>query len=409
MPFRKPAAIVLAGIFALTAIGCAKKPPTLSCVADRNAVTEGESVNLQADVAEGQQPVQVHWRASDRNLTVVPPERYLRASDGSAVFDSTGLHPDTYRVDVEAIDKKGRTSDCSVDIRVQKREQAPTVACEPSTRSVTVGRSIVLHARAADPNNDVLTYAWKVDGRSVTNNSADFEFGSMGRPEGRHQAQVTVTDSDSLSASCSFTVVIDRRPNTNPRVSLSLSRTSVYSGEPIIGEAEARDAEDDPISYSWKLDGNTLPRSTSRAEINTNSLSGGRHSVEVTATDDRGGSGSASQSFAVTETIVIPVSGTRIDNIAKAMLDEIALKMQQIPGLRARVTGHTDDRGSEQVNERAGQRRADAVRDYIVNKQNVSSNRIETGSAGESQPIADNGTEEGRKQNRRVEVELFVR
>jgi OmpA-OmpF porin, OOP family len=55
-----------------------------------------------------------------------------------------------------------------------------------------------------------------------------------------------------------------------------------------------------------------------------------------------------------------------------------------------------------------GQRRADAVKNYLVTQHNLDANRIEALSAGESQPIADNATAEGRRQNRRVEIELFV-
>ena len=98
----------------------------------------------------------------------------------------------------------------------------------------------------------------------------------------------------------------------------------------------------------------------------------------------------------------------RLDNVAKAQLDEIALRMQQGPRLSARITGHTDDRGSESANLRVGSRRADAVRDYLVKQHGIDESRIETQSSGESHPVADNQTEEGRKQNRRVEIELFV-
>ena len=82
--------------------------------------------------------------------------------------------------------------------------------------------------------------------------------------------------------------------------------------------------------------------------------------------------------------------------------------MQQEPRLRARITGHTDERGSESSNLRVGGRRADAARDYLVKQHLIDQSRIETQSLGESHPVADNQTREGRKQNRRVEIELFV-
>ena len=102
------------------------------------------------------------------------------------------------------------------------------------------------------------------------------------------------------------------------------------------------------------------------------------------------------------------MSGMRPDNVAKAKLDEIAVKMQQNSQLRARITGHTDDTGSEANNVKAGQKRADAARAYLVDEHSIDESRIETKSAGQSSPVSDNGTAEGRKENRRVEIELFV-
>ncbi len=162
------------------------------------------------------------------------------------------------------------------------------------------------------------------------------------------------------------------------------------------------------MTYSWTLDGQGRSDTSSTISIDTTGLSGGRHSVAVTVRDDRDGSGSATQTLSVREKIVVQVSGIRPDNLAKAALDEIALKMRQNSQLRAMLTGHTDDRGSEAVNERTGQRRADAVKAYLVDEQNVAESRIEAGSAGETQPVADNETAQGLQDNRRVEIELYV-
>jgi outer membrane protein OmpA-like peptidoglycan-associated protein len=137
-------------------------------------------------------------------------------------------------------------------------------------------------------------------------------------------------------------------------------------------------------------------------------LAGGRHEVSVEAKDDRGGSSNAAQSFSVKEKSIILVDRTRVDNVAKAQLDEIAVKLQQNPQLRAEATGFTDDRGSEENNVKVGQKRADAVKEYLVKEQQIAESRIQTKSGGESNPVGDNTTAEGRKENRRVEVILHV-
>lgn len=375
------------------------RPPTAECRADSTTVTEGDPVKITATVNDpDDDSLAVSWKASGGRLT---------ESGETATLDTTGLTPGRYSVMVEAGDKD-TTASCSVDIQVEKRKLPPQVTCEPAAHTVTKPQSVTLRASASDPNNDPLTWAWSVDGQSVPNNRPEFQFGSEPYSEGAHTVQVTVTDVDGMSASCRFNVTVNPRPNTAPRCSLTLSPTSVIAGEPVTAKAEASDPENDPLTYAWKVDGQSRSERNDTLSINTTGMAGGRHSVELTVTDDHGAACTDTKSFSVTEKIIIPMPGLRPDNKAKAQLDEIALKLQQNPQLRVRLTGHTDSTGSEQANLRAGQRRADAVKDYLVRQHKIDAQRIEATSAGESQPIADNGTAEGRRQNRRVEVELYV-
>jgi OOP family OmpA-OmpF porin len=86
---------------------------------------------------------------------------------------------------------------------------------------------------------------------------------------------------------------------------------------------------------------------------------------------------------------------------AYAELDSLAKFLKDVPGARGVVEGHTDSAGSDTYNQALSQRRADAVRKYLVGK-GVDENRLQTKGLGESQPAADNKTADGRAQNRRV-------
>lgn len=80
--------------------------------------------------------------------------------------------------------------------------------------------------------------------------------------------------------------------------------------------------------------------------------------------------------------------------------------MQQYPQTSTVVEGHTDSVGTDQYNQRLSERRAQAVREVLVNQYGVESQRVDSVGYGESRPVADNNTEEGRQINRRVEAEV---
>jgi outer membrane protein OmpA-like peptidoglycan-associated protein len=99
--------------------------------------------------------------------------------------------------------------------------------------------------------------------------------------------------------------------------------------------------------------------------------------------------------FRSAESTLLSSAQVKLDQVAKALLD-----------VRARnliVEGHTDSRGSDSYNQGLSQRRADAVRDYLVQR-GYPADRIQARGMGKSHPIADNASPEGRANNRRVEI-----
>jgi outer membrane protein OmpA-like peptidoglycan-associated protein len=86
-----------------------------------------------------------------------------------------------------------------------------------------------------------------------------------------------------------------------------------------------------------------------------------------------------------------------------ATLDAAAATLQEWGDVKVEVAGHTDSVGKDSYNLALSQRRAEAVRQYLVGK-GVAANRLFARGYGETRPVADNATEEGRLQNRRVEL-----
>jgi len=85
------------------------------------------------------------------------------------------------------------------------------------------------------------------------------------------------------------------------------------------------------------------------------------------------------------------------------ILDHAVKVLRDNPDLHVTVEGHTDSVGSAAYNQKLSERRAQAVKRYLV-RQGIESNRISAEGYGKSRPIASNDTDEGRAQNRRAEI-----
>ena len=104
--------------------------------------------------------------------------------------------------------------------------------------------------------------------------------------------------------------------------------------------------------------------------------------------------------------IVYPTNGTAIDAASRLLLQGFAAWLQRNSSLRIAVEGHTDDVGELAMNAALSERRAQAVRDFLVG-QGIDPNRIVARGFGESRPRASNATEAGRALNRRTEFVLL--
>jgi OOP family OmpA-OmpF porin len=87
-------------------------------------------------------------------------------------------------------------------------------------------------------------------------------------------------------------------------------------------------------------------------------------------------------------------------------LKELADFMTAYPETKAVIEGHTDNVGSAAYNQKLSQRRAESVRDYLIQKFNISPNRLTAKGFGEERPVASNDTDEGRRRNRRIQAVL---
>jgi OOP family OmpA-OmpF porin len=102
------------------------------------------------------------------------------------------------------------------------------------------------------------------------------------------------------------------------------------------------------------------------------------------------------------------INSAQLKDVSQSVLDDAAATLKRNPQVVTEVAGHTDSTGSSAYNQRLSENRANAVRSYLASKGAPVENLSAKG-YGESQPIADNTTREGRSMNRRVELRILKR
>lgn len=87
-------------------------------------------------------------------------------------------------------------------------------------------------------------------------------------------------------------------------------------------------------------------------------------------------------------------------------LNDLVEVMKLKPDMEIEIDGHTDNTGTAEINQKLSQDRADAVRNYLITK-GIAAKRVTAKGFGDTMPVADNSTDEGKARNRRTEVKII--
>ena len=175
-------------------------------------------------------------------------------------------------------------------------------------------------------------------------------------------------------------------------------------------------------SYTWDLgDGTTA----SGANVRHTYDSPGDYTARLTVTDNDGMTDSATVGIRVTAAAAAPtppppkvvrriiLRGVNFDfdsaelrPEARVTLEAAVEALKENRDSRVQVAGHTDSTGPEVYNQGLSERRAKSVADYLADN-GISASRLQIVGFGEGSPVADNGTRDGRAQNRRVELNVL--
>ena len=116
--------------------------------------------------------------------------------------------------------------------------------------------------------------------------------------------------------------------------------------------------------------------------------------------------GCATGEAVVLKGVNFEVNSSRLTANAKVILNPVADSLAAAPHMRVEIGGHTDAQGSDAFNQKLSERRAQAVKDYLIAR-GIDASRLASKGYGESQPVDSNETAEGRELNRRVEMKVL--
>jgi peptidoglycan-associated lipoprotein len=203
-------------------------------------------------------------------------------------------------------------------------------------------------------------------------------------------------------------------PNRTATLTLSCNPCTVEPGQTSQLSATGTDPDGDPLTYQWTAPQGTFNNPTVPNTVWTAPNQEGNVPATVTAQDNRGGTATGTLNLQVVRRATLMFEDVHFDfdryNLrpdALKILDDAITKLQANPTLNVTIEGHCDSIGTVEYNLALGERRANAVCDYLVSR-GIGMNRLRTVSYGEERPIADNNTAEGRAMNRRAHLAVII-
>ncbi len=222
-----------------------------------------------------------------------------------------------------------------------------------------------------------LHYVWSGASGKITGQDSTASIDTGGLAGGSYNFTAEVSDpkmSRGGNASCTATLnvavrEVEKRP---PTITCTANPSVVRAGDPASIACQGNSPDDRPLTYSHVASSGRLSPSGANATVDTTGLSAGPVTVTSTVTDDRELTASSTSSFAVEAPPPPPTANklneitfpneqkpARVDNTAKAILDDVALRLQREPGSKAVVVGYaTSEETQKKMNRKLAAQRA---------------------------------------------------
>jgi hypothetical protein len=269
----------------------------------------------------------------------------------------------------------------------------PPASCSVSTEPMEVMAGEPVHVTASGANfrqGRTLTYTWNSTGGKVSGSGMGGSVDTTGLAPGSYNVSAMVSDGKKASASCSGSFTVKEPPKHPPQISCSANPATVRSGEASTINCTCTSPDNRSLSYSWSTNAGQLSGSGASETLDTAGLPSGPVNVSTTCTDDRGLSDATTTMVAVEAPPPVPQPSklgecdfktARVDNKCKAVLDDVALRLQRDADSKAVIVGYS---GAKEGKGMAAQRATNA-KTYLVKEKGIDASRIElrTGMGGD--------------------------
>jgi outer membrane protein OmpA-like peptidoglycan-associated protein len=294
----------------------------------------------------------------------------------------------------------------------------PTATCAVESSPIMEGKTTNVTASIADIDLSTAAFTWSTTGGKINGSGSTVVFDSAGAGPGTYTVTARISDKKCGIVTCSANVVVEAlplKPNSNPTVTCSVDRVSLMEGESTRVHATASDPDGDPLTYEWTTSAGSLTGTGANVTFNSAGVPAGTTvTVGVIVSDGRGGTANCSSTIQINAlppkpqpqsisclSAGFPHNLARINNVDKACLDDVSLKMQNDPRSTLIITGYSD--ASEGAAKALAKKRAESAKEYLVKGQKLDPGRISVQSAA---PLEGKGDDE-QKSNRRVEIVFY--
>lgn len=276
-------------------------------------------------------------------------------------------------------------------------EVPPSATCSVDHAEVMQGEPVTATVQTSNFNpKHPLTYSWTANGGNVSGKDTTATIDTKGVAGGNYTVTAHVTDPKNKKngeATCTANYTVKEPPKNPPTMSCTASPTSLQAGGTATITCTCTSPDGAPVNVAgWSATGGTVSGSGSTGTLNTTGASPGPITVSATCTDSRGLTANSSAQVTVENPPPPPPKASklsqcdfpntkkpwRVDNTCKAILDDVALRLQQEPDAKLVIVGNADP--SEKRKNLAAERAVDS-KAYLSGgeaKQAIDASRIET-------------------------------